>query len=141
MLSFAWKEPNCQNPWFWTLLSLQHCKTVDQGFTQSVVHSYNNPSKLLQKSICGDIYTCIPDINHLCLLSLFLISLCQFYLFKELLVDFLFSHSAFNFTVFWTSKTGFYFLSSACFEFIFLFFPLHSWGGSLEYKFEIFPPL
>ena len=31
------------------LLSLQHCETVDRGFTQSVVHYYNNPSKLYKR--------------------------------------------------------------------------------------------
>ena len=108
------------------LLSLQHCETVDRGFTQSVVHYYNNPRKLYKReSVVISTFLFLTLI--ICAFSLFfLISLCHFYLFKELLVDFLFSYSAFNFTVFWTSKTGFYFLSSACFGFILLFSPLHS---------------
>ena len=140
MLSFAWKEPKLPKPLILDFLVSSIVRQLIK-VSFSLWYILTITAVNFYKRVSVVISTFVFLILITCAFSLFLIILCQFYLFKELLVDFFFSHSAFNFTVFWTSKTGFYFLSSACFEFILLFFPLHSRGGSLEYKFEIFPPL
>lgn len=120
----AWKEPTLPKPLLLAFL-LSSTKTVDQGFTSLRYILAITPGKLLQKSICGDIYTFIPDISHLCLLSLFSYQSLSILSFQTTIGWFSLLTLCFH-SLFSDFKTGFYFLSSACFEFILLFFSLHS---------------